>query len=91
MRLFLSGFFSNLLEASRLFVNTAFFLGDSMMKTFRSMVVFALAALFLSSCVSRTIYTAPQQRGANAKGYDKQEKVKGTKLVWIWQKEFSNP
>jgi len=72
-------------------MNNVAFLGDFMMKMIRSIIVLAFAALFLSSCVSRTVYTAPQQRGAKAKGFDKQEKVKSTKLVWIWQKEFSNP
>ncbi|MEN8254783.1 MAG: hypothetical protein ABFR33_04865 [Verrucomicrobiota bacterium] len=55
------------------------------MKTVRSIILMAIAAMLLSSCISRTTTTnAPLGQGEDGKVTEK-------KLIWIWQKEFRNP
>ncbi len=55
------------------------------MKTVRSIILLAIAATLLSSCVSRTTTAnAPLGKGGDGKVIEK-------KLVWIWQDEFRNP
>jgi len=55
------------------------------MKTIRSIILFAVVAALSSSCISRTTTTkAPLGRGGSDEMIEK-------KLVWIWQDEFRNP
>lgn len=64
----------------------------------KTITLFCLASftLLFSGCVTRTYVDAPKNRGANSAtgkkyGANKDEKVKSSKRVWIWQKEFRNP
>jgi len=56
------------------------------MKIIRTILFFITTIFFLCSCISRTTYSEPQQRGAKVKNPEKTQVNK--KLIWIWQSEF---
>ena len=54
----------------------------------------ALTAL-LNGCVSRTVSTGPENRGAATKkkgyGSEQHSKVVEKKIIWFWQEDFRKP
>jgi len=56
------------------------------MKLIRVAILLSVSAFFLCSCVSRTTYDTPEQKGASVENPERT--VKEKKIVWIWQSEF---
>lgn len=60
------------------------------MTIIRSIILLAVATILSCSCVSRTVSSSTQNRGANTKDQD-DGKVLQKKIIWIWQDEYRNP
>ncbi|MEE9368321.1 MAG: hypothetical protein V3V05_05605 [Pontiella sp.] len=65
------------------------------MKTAISIFCALALSSLLNGCISRTVSTGPENRGAAANnknyGSEQNRKVTEKKIIWFWQEDFRTP